>query len=395
MQPGRRPVPQRLAAGSTEATTFGAGTPLPGQPPLVLVADDQSANVQLIGQMLDQAGYDVMPARSGEQALARTRARKPDLILLDMLMPGMDGSATCRALREAGFGDVPVIFVTGAADRDSLVTAFAAGAVDYITKPFVAEELLARVRTHLDLKLARDRLGEMLREREDVMHVVAHDLKNPLSATLFAARMLRRAPLDAAQSELLDDVVHGAEEALQFIQRFLARGAEGQRLRQFRAESIELGEVAARAVRAQRAAAQSRGMDILVQGAARAWADPTVARNVVQNLLSNAIRYAPEGSPIEVEIGDSRTGHARLLVMDRGPGVPEELRTKLFRSYARLVSAREAPADPYSSGLGLAIAKHDVVQMGGHLWYEPRSGGGAIFGIELPQQRESGGAFDG
>ncbi|NKF23472.1 hybrid sensor histidine kinase/response regulator [Solimonas marina] len=365
-----------------------------GEPPLVLVADDQPANIQLIGQVLDQAGYGVMPARSGEQALARARARRPDLVLLDMLMPGMDGSATCRALREAGFADVPVIFVTGAADRDSLVTAFAAGAVDYITKPFVVEELLARVRTHLELKIARDRLSDMLRERDDVMHVVAHDLKNPLSASLFAARMLRRAP-EAERDELLDDIVRGCEEALQFIQRFLARGAEGQRLRQFRAESLELREVVMRAVRAQRPAAQARQMEMRVRGGARAFADPVVIRNVVQNLLSNAIRYAPEGSSIDIEIGDSRTGHALLLVMDRGPGIPESLRGQLFRSYARLASARDGAAQQaYSSGLGLAIAKHDVTQMGGHLWYEPRNGGGSVFGVELPQQRDQSGALE-
>lgn len=365
-----------------------------GQPPLVLVADDQAANIQLIGQVLDQAGYGVMPARSGEQALARARARRPDLVLLDMLMPGMDGSATCRALREAGFADVPVIFVTGVADRDSLMTAFAAGAVDYITKPFVVEELLARVRTHLDLKIARDRLSDMLREREDVMHVVAHDLKNPLSASLFAARMLKRAP-ESEREELLDDILHGTEEALQFIQRFLSRGAEGQRLRQFRAESLELRDVALRAARAQRPAAQAREMEVRIRGSARAFADPVVVRNVVQNLLSNAIRYAPEASAIEIEIGDSRTGQALLLVMDRGPGVPESQRGQLFRSYARLASAREvAPEQAYSSGLGLAIAKHDVTQMGGHLWYEPRNGGGSVFGIELPQQRDSSSALE-
>lgn len=365
-----------------------------GQPPLVLVADDQAANIQLIGQVLDQAGYGVMPACSGEQALARARARRPDLVLLDMLMPGMDGARTCRALREAGFADVPVIFVTGVADRDSLMTAFAAGAVDYITKPFVIEELLARVRTHLELKIARDRLSEMLREREDVMHVVAHDLKNPLSASLFAARMLRRAP-ESEREELIDDIVHGAEEALQFIQRFLSRGAEGQRLRQFRAESVELRDLVLRAIRAQRSAAQARNMEVRARGAARAFVDPMVIRNVLQNLLSNAIRYAPEGSVIEIEIGDSRTGLALLLVMDRGPGVPDSQRGQLFRSYARLASAREASSQPqYSSGLGLAIAKHDVTQMGGHLWYEPRNGGGSVFGIELPQQRDSPGALE-
>ncbi|WP_028078994.1 hybrid sensor histidine kinase/response regulator [Solimonas soli] len=355
--------------------------------PLVLVADDRDINLQLIGDALEQAGYAIMPARSGDEALARAKARRPDLVLLDILMPGMDGRATCRALREAGFADVPVIFVTGANDGTVLVDAFAAGAVDYITKPFLMEELLARVRTHLDLKIARDRLAEMVREREEVAHIVAHDLKNPIGAVLFAARLLGDARDEKRRDELLGDIVGGAEQALQFIQRFLCGPEEG-RLRGYHPEPIELREVAVHAARAQKPAAEARGMDIVVRGTAQACADPFVARNVVQNLLSNAIRYAPERSPVEIEISDTRTGHARLLVMDRGPGIPDAMRGRLFRRYARLLGKEAAApaAAPHSSGLGLAIAKRDVMQMGGHLWYEPRVGGGAVFGIELPKQ---------
>lgn len=355
--------------------------------PLVLVADDRDINLQLIGHALEQAGYAIMPARSGAEALACAKSRRPDLILLDMLMPGMDGRATCRALRDAGFADVPVIFVTGANDGAVLVDAFAAGAVDYITKPFLMEELLARVRTHLDLKIARDRLAEMVREREEVTHIVAHDLKNPISAVLFAARLLKGVRDDQRREELLEDIVGGAEQALQFIQRFLC-GPEECRLRGYQPEPIELHEIAAHAVRAQRPAAEARGMALIVRGAAQACADPFVARNVIQNLISNAIRYAPERTPVEIEIGDTRTGHARLLVMDRGPGIPDSMRGQLFRRYARLLS-KDGPvpaAAAHSTGLGLAIAKRDVTQMGGHLWYEPRVGGGSVFGIELPKQ---------
>jgi DNA-binding response OmpR family regulator len=128
--------------------------------PLVMVVDDQNRNLQLIGEILDQAGYQVMPALNGEQAIARARLRQPDLVLLDMAMPGMDGVQTCRDLRALpGMVQLPILFVTAANDRASLIAAFAAGAVDYITKPFVVEELLVRVRTHMDLKHARDRLA--------------------------------------------------------------------------------------------------------------------------------------------------------------------------------------------------------------------------------------------
>lgn len=360
--------------------------------PLLLIVDDNSGNLQFLGRVLDQAGYQVMPALGGEQAVNRARARKPDLVLLDVLMPDMDGISTCRALRQAGMADVPIIFVTAAADRQALMQAFAAGAVDYIVKPFIVEELLARVRTHLELKLARDRLRILVQERQDVMHVVAHDLKNPLSGALFAARLMRQEDSAARRAQLLDEIIASSADALGLIRRFLSRGAEGRRLRQFEAQSFALHEVAAQAVAAQSSVAEACGVRMEQRGAAAVFADPAATRNVVQNLLSNAIRHAPEASLVEIEIGSNRAGHAWLRVLDRGPGVSAQQQRWLFRRFLHVAAsgANAAPQAP-SSGLGLAIAKHDANQMGGNLCYEPRAGGGAIFTIELPQQRDADG----
>ncbi len=358
-------------------------------PAVVMIVDDQSANVTLVGQLLEVSGYQVVPALSGEQALAKAQERKPDLVLLDMLMPRMSGSEVCRRLREMpGLGEVPVIFLTAVSDREFLSQAFAAGAVDYVVKPFVNEELLARVRTHIELKRARDRMAAMLREREDVTNIVAHDLKNPLSNILFAAQLLQRGNADkASNEELVRDVATCAEEALRFIQRFLSRRAEGQHLRQFSAEQVDLAKLAAETIQLQKASAVARGVELHLDGSdAAVSADPVATRNVLQNLISNAIRYSPKGQQVQVEVGPSRPGYSKCLVMDHGPGISEEDQQKLFKRFVRLATAKDAGG--YSSGLGLAIAKHDVVQMGGHLWYETRPGGGSVFAFELPKQRE-------
>lgn len=361
--------------------------------PLVLVVDDQNANLQLIGEVLDHAGYQVMPALSGEQAIARASLRPPDLVLLDIAMPGMNGVEACRRLRALpGLDDLPILFVTAANDRASLVTAFAAGAVDYITKPFVVEELLARVRTHLDLKRARDRLAAMVREREDVIDVVAHDLKNPLTCILFNAQALRRAAANPARTEELTAEIEGCtEEALQYIQRFLARGAARQRLRQFAAEAVQLRSVAVDAVRLLAAAAQARQVQLLVDGDATAYGDARAVRNVLQNLLTNAIRHSPSGQSVEIRIGGSaREGFALCAIMDQGSGVAPQIEGRLFQRNVRHRSAEDARSDRFSTGLGLAIARHDIVQMGGHLWYEARAGGGSVFAFELPLEPAPG-----
>jgi two-component system sensor histidine kinase/response regulator len=357
--------------------------------PLVMVVDDNPANVQLLGQLLDGAGYNVVPATSGAQALERAASRKPDLVLLDMMMPGMDGSEVIRRLHALpGLADLPVIFVTAAAGVDELARGFELGAVDYLAKPFVARELLVRVRTHVELKRARDHLQMVLHERDEIVNVVAHDLKNPLTCIRFANQLLSRTDDPVRRAELMREVEECSEEALKFVQRFLSQRAEGEALRQLHSEHIDLCALAAQALRMQQAEAEVRGLRLRLESSGpevAALGDHMAARNVLQNLLSNAIRHSPESEEILVSLSTTRSGNARCLVMDRGPGISEADQKKLFQRFARIVTARAS--SEYSSGLGLAIAKHDITRMGGHLWYEPRPGGGSVFGFELPQQR--------
>ncbi len=126
--------------------------PWPDEPPLALIVDDQDPNLRLLGRMLSDGGFDVMPASSGEQALLRLAAAVPDVILLDVHMPGMSGFEVLKRVRAvAGWANVPIIFLTATHEREMLRQAFEAGVDDYLTKPFVTEELLARVATHAEL----------------------------------------------------------------------------------------------------------------------------------------------------------------------------------------------------------------------------------------------------
>ncbi|MGQ0699301.1 MAG: hybrid sensor histidine kinase/response regulator [Panacagrimonas sp.] len=353
--------------------------------PVVLVVDDESSGAEALGILLEQAGYEMLTASNGPEALRLVESSPPDLVLLDVMMPLMDGFETCERLhRLPGMSDLPVIFLTGSSARTGVAKAFNAGAMDYVTKPFVLEELLARVRTHVDLKRARDRLAHMLREREEVTNVVAHDLKNPLTCVLFAAESLGRAGQNPERrTELASEIVSSARFALEFIQRFLARGAEGQRLRQFSARRVDLLDLVHQAVRVQRTAAEACEVTLSVTGdPAEVRADPEVTRNVLQNLLSNAVQYSPNGSTIEVSVHPGHTGFVQCRVMDRGPGIAVQDQARLFTRFLSLATASVRPQ--YSSGLGLSIAKHDVTQMGGYLWYESREGGGSIFGFDLP-----------
>jgi signal transduction histidine kinase len=355
--------------------------------PVILAVDDQEPNIRLVGAILTQSGYEVIPAFDGEQALARAAVRTPDLILLDMRMPGLDGFAVVERLRsDPRTRDVPVIFLTAAAEREHLVKAFAAGAVDYLTKPFVAEELIARVRAHIELKLARDHLQRVAREREEIAALVAHDLKNPLSSIRFSAQLMRSGEGGAERAgRLIDVILAAADNGLAFIQKYLDKRADFELRRRLELATVRLDDALHYACKRFSVQAEVRGIDFDCQNFvdASVIADPNALAHVLDNLISNALRYSPAGSAVAIVMGVGSAGRARIAVLDSGPGVSAAQRRQLFQRFTRL-DAGTADTRGESSGLGLALAKQDVEQMQGELWYEDRPGGGAVFILELP-----------
>ncbi len=353
--------------------------------PAVMVIDDQIANVQVVGQLLTQANYEVVPVLNGKEALVLAAHTPPDLILLDMRMPGLDGFQVLEGLQLLPQTcEVPVVFLTADHERDSLTRAFSAGAVDYITKPFIAEELLARVRTHLDLKQARDRLARVADERQKVAEIVSHDLRNHFANILFSADMLRDQALnDEIRQRLAQSIRTSADAGVLFLQAFLDQQQE-------RIHDVPPPPIAARAlleevVELLSHQSHSKGMRVIIDiGAAngmRLLAERAGTLHVLQNLLSNALKYAPPGS--DVHLSAARQGkYARLTVHDRGPGISSNDRARLFQRYVRL-SAQPTGGET-STGLGLALAKQRARTMDGDIWYDDREGGGASFTLELP-----------
>ena len=164
-------------------------------PETILIVDDTPANLGVLVETLGAAGYQLMVAEDGEEALAQTEQTRPDLILLDVMMPGIDGFETCRRLKaRANTRDVPVLFMTALSETTDKVKAFAAGAVDYITKPIEHEEAMARVQTHLTLRRLQRELQDQLALKERFMRIAGHDLRNPLCLILMAGELVKRQP---------------------------------------------------------------------------------------------------------------------------------------------------------------------------------------------------------
>ena len=350
---------------------------------VVLVVDDQIVNVRLVAALLTQQGYSTVSALTGEEGLALAISASPDLVLLDMRMPGLDGFDVLRQLRAApATTDLPIIFLTADDDRENLIRAFSAGVSDYVTKPFVARELLARVRTHIDLKKSRDALRSFARQKQDMAELVAHDLRNYFANIMFATDLQCASPTASPEMvRLAHSIRSSADTGLLFLQALLdqqedqARGGmiEPLPVRMLLGDAVDLMIASARA--------KHIVLDLLPHDTVIVSGLRSGVAHVLQNLLSNAIKYSPPNSRISIT-ASCNGKRGRMMVMDRGPGIVKADQDRLFQRFVRLSS--EPTAGEASTGLGLALAKQQARAMGGDLWYEPREGGGSIFALELP-----------
>ena len=359
----------------------------------ILVVDDQPANVQIVGAVLGNLGHEIIPASDGATALKRVALRPPDLILLDLLMPGMGGCEVCLQLKgNPEWKDIPVVFLSAADDKDLIVQALETGGVDYITKPFNHAELISRVRTQLGLKAARDRLKQLAEDKDELLGILAHDLTNYLVGINLSAELMGRQIRglnNERLAQLSDNTVRSSALALTFVKEFLANSATDHGFT-LKPTAVNLSDRAAAVVGHHQEAARRKKITIKTDfpaGAVSALADPSALDQVLDNLISNAIKFSPSGKQLFVSVRTAGK-HAEWVVRDEGPGFTAEDKARMFRRYGRL-SARPTGGEP-STGLGLSIVRKLVLGMGGELLCESEAGEGATFIVRLPRPVAAG-----
>jgi two-component system sensor histidine kinase/response regulator len=363
---------------------------LPARPPKssVLIVDDQQRNLQVVATELAAEGFDIVLADSGQSALDRVEARLPDLILLDVMMPNMDGFEVCRRLKDRPLSaEIPIIFLSAADDKDIIVRAIEAGGVDYVTKPFNKPELLSRVRSHLALKSARDQLQQLLDQRDEFMGILAHDLKNPLTGVRFSAQLLEemKSELPPKAQKLSSSVLEGADRLFEFIEHFLSEAASARAEIPVHVMPMDIAECVHEAVQRHSAPAERKCITLHWTRpiAIMAHADAVVLGQVLDNLLSNALKFSHSRSNVWVSLSTDESDEdcAVIQVKDEGPGFTENDRQKLFQRFVRL-SARPTAGET-STGLGLSIAKRFTELMGAKIDVDSEPGEGANFIVAL------------
>lgn len=360
--------------------------------PRLLVVDDQETNLKIIGDILGKFGFDIALAGSGDDALLRLEHHPVDLILLDVLMPGRDGFEVCQVIRShPKWSDIPVIFLSAADDKSLIVRALEVGGVDYVTKPFNKAELISRVRTQIALKFARDRLKQLAEDKDELLGILAHDLKNHLGGMKMSAELLHeraKKQTDARLEQMAENIRTSTHQMLAFVHEFLANSA-ADRDTSLNVEPIWLHQVTSTAVKNYTEAARRKGIVLEHEGAVDGpiSGDRKALDQVLDNLISNAIKFSPPGKSVRVSVQPNRLGGAICRVQDEGPGFTEEDKIHMFNRYRRL-SARPTAGEP-STGLGLSIVKKLVNDMGGQIHCESRHGEGATFVLNLPALNDS------
>ena len=369
--------------------------------PDILVVDDTPANLQLLAEMLKKRGYRVRPVPSGKLALQAAQKEQPDLILLDINMPEMNGYEVCERLKaDAALKEIPVLFISALDETIDKIKAFAVGGVDYVTKPFQFEEVEARVQTHLKLRqlqIELERRNRQLQEnydqlrklddlRDNLTHMIVHDMRSPLQGISgnLEYMMPHCAALPADDRESLKDAMSSARRLIDLVSSLLdvSRLEAGQM--PIKNASCDLRLAAQEAIKLLSGLLQQHPVTIeALPEQVQVLCDTSLIQRVLVNLLGNAAKFSPSESPIRIQF-QSQPGSLKVLVCDRGPGIPLEYHSKIFEKFGQVET--QPQNQKHSTGLGLTFCKLAVEAHGGQIGVESTVGQGSTFWFTLPKQ---------
>jgi two-component system sensor histidine kinase/response regulator len=354
----------------------------------VLVIDDDPANLGAMSGYLVPMGLEVLVARDGPSGLEKARYARPDLILLDVRMPGADGFEICERLKaEQSTREIPVIFMTALTETEHKIKGFKAGGVDYITKPVQFEEVLARVATHLKLNDLRQNLDQKVKQRtaelEGLCYSMSHNLRAPLRhidgyIELLLSRC--RAGLSDKDLHYLDTVASSARQMGVLLDDLLQFFRTGRA--QIQEKRIDMNQALQEALAPIQEASAGRAIEWVIGELPSVQGDYTQIRQVWANLLENAVKFTRPKEAARIEVSSHDGDHEIIFVVsDNGVGFDMQYTDKLYGVFQRLHSQEAFEG----TGIGLAIVQLIISRHGGRVWAKAEPNRGASFYFSLPR----------
>lgn len=351
----------------------------------ILIVDDNPENVKVLGNTLREEEYNLLVAFNGLDALAILDTEPVDLILLDVMMPEIDGFELCERIKlQEDWQEIPVIFITALNDKNSVVKGLEVGGVDYITKPFNNKEVLARIHTHLSLRRTQQVLQDTLTSRDRLYAIIAHDLRSPLAAIRMMLNLLRDKGIHTPNFDLLiTQLSDSTNQTYDLLENLLlwSKSQLGDIVPDkhvFRLEPFLNGLQRLFALSAQK---KKLNLRLSVDPALQVRADRDMLKTVIRNLLSNAIKFTPNGGLITI-LADEQPEEVLITVSDTGIGISEESYVKIFDNKERITTF--GTQDEKGSGLGLSLCFDFIEKQGGRLSVDSQEGKGSSFRIHLP-----------
>lgn len=362
----------------------------------VLLVDDIQENLKIVGNILYGKGINVSSALSGRQALEKVKVKLPDLILLDISMPYMDGYEVCRRLKaDKETKDVPVIFLTAKNQIEDMVKGFELGAVDYINKPFNPSVLMARVRTHLELSEAKLKLISKNKELEELnatkdkfFRIIAHDLRSPLSSLLGGLSILgheNNQDNPAANMQIVDMLKSSVKKGLKLLNNLMDWSSVQTGVFPFQPTFINLKELVDENIELLSSLAFDKSIvvDCKIPKEVRIFADENMINSLIRNLISNAIKFTNQDGKIEISSKQSE-GFYEVAVKDNGVGIEGRIKDNMFR--IDKTTSTKGTSGELGTGLGLLLCKEFVERHGGAIHLESEVGHGSCFYFTIPKK---------
>lgn len=362
----------------------------------ILLIDDSVQNLRLLGNMLREKNYQIALAQSGKEGLQLAARIQPDLILLDIMMPELDGYEVCKKLKEdSNTRHIPVIFLTAKTSNEDVVNGFQLGGVDYITKPFNKQELFMRIKTHLELKQARDKISrqaETLRElnatKDKMFSVISHDLRAPLGGIKSMLDLMYEDQQQNRQisSRSLDSLKNAADQTYNLLENLLfwSRSQRGRLVND--PEKINIYDLIVENLELLQTMSDNKKLEIdnRVDKDASAVGDRNMIKTVLRNLINNAIKFTHEKGRITLDY-EVRDGMAEVSVSDTGTGIQKQNLEKILNMkeyYTTFGTRREK-----GSGLGLNLCIDFIRRNNGELYIDSEYGKGSMFTFTLPLEK--------
>jgi signal transduction histidine kinase len=385
---------QEIGPDDAHALPSQGQTRADGARATVLLVDDDRRNRTLLRDYLETR-YRVIEAENGKAGLEILEHETVDLVLLDVMMPELSGFDTCRLIRErGGEGFLPVILLTALSEQDDRNAGLSAGADDFLTKPVDRRELLLRVAAFLKMRQQDTMIRTQLQDlkhlqalKDDLVSLIVHDVRNPLMGVQGFLELLHRKLAKTCAPDValfLERATESSQRLREILEDMLnVRLLEAGELHLVR-ERLSLGVLAADAVATLEGAAKSQrvGLTLTVADEVFVRADRKLSRRCLENLLANAVKYSRSGDTIELTVRRAEQGGGAVEIADRGPGIPDALKTEVFEKFGSVEAKRDTARRGY--GLGLYLVRLVLAAHEGSVSVSDREGGGSVFHVFLP-----------